>query len=532
MCSVIMSGGAACGRPVRNTHCILHEPDAAKPSADFLAEVQATVSRAMGRTADLSYLHWYGLSFDSITWGSAVCLAGSHFHGATPFGVAKFSGDVDLSNCNFDQRLLGNPEFAGDLSLRDSKFDGIKLEQAVVQGACDLRGVQFWSDSFITGCKFRKAVDLRDSKIWELHFSNCEFESDLTFKGATGRISFRWLRKAPSSIDISGMSIQGHDLNLAKFTGSLLATGTQFDGVVDLSDAKLEQLNLSGAMFRKDLILLRAIVKNDLVLAGAVCDGGLDLTGLDVLSGRLDLSNMSLARPDSVRLIRVNRRPDSPPLRLSIGTSNLDGARIDDVQWNRQGGRLRLDDEQAVRDGHLSPAQAALTYRRLRKPLEEGHWYEEADDCLAVAMEMRRRDASLGWTTRFFLFIYRLSSFYGSSYSRAIFMLAMLVFLILAPAFALVGLTTGAYVSGGAPAISPVAADVPPPAEGANIVTSSLRLYGRGLVHTLETGTLRDSTSFRPLSAIGVALESAARVLVPAQFAALLLALRRRFVRA
>ncbi|MDO8679477.1 MAG: hypothetical protein Q7R30_13050, partial [Acidobacteriota bacterium] len=374
-------------------------------------------------------------------------------------------------------------------------------------------------------------VDLRESHIWELHFSGCEFGSALTFKGATGRISFQWFSKTPSLLDISGMKMQGSDLSLPRFKGSLLAVGTEFEGSLDLSDAETDYLDLSNAIFRKNLTLVRATVKNDCSLAGAVCDGAVDLTGFDAFSGFLDLSNMAIARPEEVRLIRVNRRRASPPLRLFLGSSNIDGARIADVQWNREGGRLRLEDEREVADGRLSPAQASLTYRRLSEPLESSHWYEEADDCLSAAMEMRRRDTSLGWPARLFLLAYRISSFYGSSYWRAATMLVVLVFIVLAPAFGFAGLTYGAYRPDVVAALPQQQQATRGPVRGTNSMSWLVRSYGRGLVHALEIGSLRDSTSFRPVSAAGVILESTARLLVPAQFAALLLALRRRFTR-
>lgn len=202
-CSTVMRAGT-CGRSLWKTHCILHDPDPHKPAAQFLSEIQRTVDRAAGQSTDLSNLHWHELPLDRISWSSTVSLVGSHFHGVTPFAAARFEGDVDLSNCTFDGVLVGAPVFAGRLSLRDSKFDGIRWENARFAGDCDLSGVQFWSDSYVIGCEFHKTLDLGRSSIWELHFSGCLFGSDLTFNGATGRISLRWFRTFPSSLDIAG----------------------------------------------------------------------------------------------------------------------------------------------------------------------------------------------------------------------------------------------------------------------------------------------------------------------------------------
>jgi len=233
-----------------------------------------------------------------------------------------------------------------------------------------------------------------------------------------------------------------------------------------------------------------------------------------------------------------------------------------DTHWHQQHGRLVLQDELDLTQPRL-PAKAteraqtpvglhalvAIAYRRLINNFEKVRDYDLAEDCFVGAMEMKRLDPDhflfarwlrphyarwrwLRWLGAHLsaVNLYRWASYYGSSYVRAFEVLLFLLFAF-AAAFALAGLQPRQPP---APPLAPPLVGLAGPAvvPYPSAWVAASKAYLAGCLHSLQVATFQRTTFYLPTNpAMAGLLAGLEALLVPAQLAVLLLALRRRFRR-
>lgn len=290
-----------------------------------------------------------------------------------------------------------------------------------------------------------------------------------------------------------------------------------------------------GVSFDGDADFLSAIFKTPAVFPSATFSGQADFSFLSLGQGAdfsgarfvgeanfahitaigvVDFRGALFDQPTQARFFQVNKEK-AVGLRVRLLNCDMGKAEFQDVNWHRERGRMVLQDELDIRAGQSPDCElVAIAYRRLVNNFEKARAYDLAEDCFIGAMEMKRLDSTQPWLSRVVLTLYRWASNYGSSYHRAF---GMLIGLLIAfgVVFALVWLEP---LSGGSS---------PRPITWNDV----WRACKDGLFHSLEVATFQRQTLYanpNPFDRLIAMLEN---VLVPAQLALLLLALRRRFRR-
>lgn len=271
-----------------------------------------------------------------------------------------------------------------------------------------------------------------------------------------------------------------------------------------------------------------------------------------------DFSDVMFAKPEEVTFRRTNQAT-SEGLRLRAMGCNIEQLHFEHVKWHRYRGRLVLQDEMDlltwsrirnddqgsyyVRNMILKARYGsferrptdvhgliAVAYARLIMSFDQRHNYDNAEDAFCGMMEMKRLDpTTLPWARYFadlyakvpmlaalmrvstLLFWYRVVSYYGSRYTRAMIVL-LLILLGFASAFALSNdLTVGTGEE--------------------RHVPRGMSAFAAGCVATLEVATFQRDRVVNIDGAVGSTLRLAESIVVPSQVAIFLLALRRRFKR-
>ena len=258
-----------------------------------------------------------------------------------------------------------------------------------------------------------------------------------------------------------------------------------------------------------------------------------------------------------VRFDLVNK--DGGGLRARFLNCPIEGVSFADAHWHRYKGRIVLQDELDITSGeHDEYGLVGVAYRQFVNTFDSVRNYDLAEDCYIGAMEMRRHYTEnflfgrivkvravykkfpparkLGeWVS--VLNVYRLSSNYGSSYTRALSVLGvmMLVFALLFPLFGLrtaepspsVGLQTSSTT------FCPEAASISWCKAWVNKDRVS-KLWGTfkgGVLATAEVASFQRRPTLEPATTWGKGMAILETIFVPAQVALFLLALRRRFKR-
>lgn len=218
-----------------------------------------------------------------------------------------------------------------------------------------------------------------------------------------------------------------------------------------------------------------------------------------------DFRDAKFIKPEQVRFLQVNAK-GRQGFRGRFVNCLTKGVLFEDVQWHREKGRMVLQDELdrlANASGAATYEQVAAAYRRFVINFDEAKHYDLSEDCMIGAMEMKRLDPDQPIFVRRAVNLYRWASNYGSSYLWA---LGVLVFMVgvFGPFYSLSGLTPKPERT----VLEPV-----------------------GLIHSVEVATFKSETHAIAGSGVAWFLEILERVLIPAQVALFLLALRRRFRR-
>ncbi len=235
----------------------------------------------------------------------------------------------------------------------------------------------------------------------------------------------------------------------------------------------------------------------------------------------VDFSGAHFENPSRVKFSEVNKKSEKG-FRARFIDCNIKDVQFVDVNWHRWSGRRVLQDEIDI-IGPIKKEESeyqqfvkqtfgteptpyelvAAAYRQLINNFEQVRDYDSSEDFSIGAMEMKRLDPAQPTLVRLAVSLYRLVSNYGSSYPRALGVLALMV-LVFGLLYSLVGLTPRL----GQTVLEPV-----------------------GFIHAVEVATFKSETHAIAGSGLAWLLEMLERVMIPAQVALFLLALRRRFRR-
>jgi uncharacterized protein YjbI with pentapeptide repeats len=348
--------------------------------------------------------------------------------------------------------------------------------------------------------------------------------------------------------DFSGFVFLEWDFKNVNFTKSANFLGARFTEKADFRYATFtENADFYGAMFKwADFDGARFTKGADFGYAtfterasfqmATFCDAGsfedMTITGNAIAEFR----DARFLKPDMINFHRTNARGTSG-LRARFTNCRIEGVQFEAVQWHRHNNRMVLQDELDILEqapSARSYEEVAIAYRRLITNFEKARAYDLTEDCTIGEFEMKRRNPdrlpfaallkldyeclpslrAIGeWVS--IVGIYRLSSLYGTSYQRAMGVLALLLVVF--------GLCFSIIV------------DICPKPTSNGIATcrhsNVFDELGSGLLHATEVATLQRTPLSEPVSAAGRIVEIVEQILVAGQATLLLFALSRRFRR-
>jgi hypothetical protein len=317
----------------------------------------------------------------------------------------------------------------------------------------------------------------------------------------------------------------------ANFSGATFAQMAYFRRATFTQDAYF-----SAATFTQEADFGRATFAHHANFFGATFTQKADFRRA-TFAQQADFASTEFRRPEQVRFNRVNQQKGAPSLRARFVNCRVEGVQFVDVNWHRQGGRMVLQDELDLTDGTIGEAAGppcelvAIAYRQLVNNFEKERAYDLAEDCKVGAMEMKRLDPKnflfAKWLESYYkkwrwlrwlgenvsaASLYRWTSRYGTSYTRAL--LVLVRFLVF---FALLFALPWSAIQREKPSLPP------------QPVLGVLPRLGAGFFHSLETAAFQRDSLYSVPTRFGRFASILETILVPAQVALFLLALRRRF---
>lgn len=298
----------------------------------------------------------------------------------------------------------------------------------------------------------------------------------------------------------------------ANFVGAVFSQRADFSRAVFSQRANFvgarfgQRADFSMAMFIQGADFRYATFTGDASFAESLWGPGKDDPVVEEVELAIaDFRNVKFLKPELVWFLRPNVT-GRQGFRARFVSCLIKGVLFEDVDWHRENGRMVLQDELdrlANAEGAASYEQVATAYRRFVINFDEAKHYDLSEDCMIGAMEMKRLDPAQPFFARLAVNFYRLASNYGSSYQRALGGLGIIL-VVFGLLYSLVGLTPRF----GRTVLEPV-----------------------GLIHAVEVATFQSETYAIAGSGFAWLLEILERILIPAQVALFLLALRRRFRR-
>ncbi len=378
----------------------------------------------------------------------------------------------------------------------------------------DFSDATFTQEAYFSNATFAQEANFsRATFAQEAYFSRATFTQDANFIGATFTQNARFYSAAftQDANFISATFTQN-----ANFIGATLVQDANFIGATLVQDA-----NFSHATFTQDADFSSATFTQNADFSSAT------------FTQTAGFRWTEFRQPELVRFYRVNQKEGAPGLRARFVNCRVEGVQFADVRWHRQGGRMVLQDELDLTGPAPRPAHelVASAYRQLVNNFEKERAYDLAEDCKIGAMEMKRLDPKnflfANWLEAYYerwrwlrwlgenvsvASLYRLTSHYGTSYTRAL--LVLLGLLIL---FALLFALPWSAIERDKPSVAP------------QPVLGVLHRLVAGLFHSLEVAAFQRDSLYGVPTRFGRLASILETILVPAQLALFLLALRRRF---
>lgn len=441
---------------------------------------------------------------------------------ASDKGAPNSEPAVDNLDPNVDVAFKRDVDFTGAVFLGPAWFVDI-----VFSGSASFVGATFSSRAYFRQARFLKRID----------FEGVTFADDVDFYNASFYTAVRFYKARFEQSVLFSETVFNFDAyfshtrftKLADFSGAAFNDGAVFKAAAFGSKVDFTRTlfrgaaNFEGTSFSSDVLFDRSLFSMAFLkrLPNTTDPISESATGQVVA----DFTGAIFSEPQLVHFRRVNQeypnnavsgaKPDG--FRVRFLDCDVSGVHLDAVNWHRDGNRMVLEDEIVVSRRRILPEErhelVSLTYQQLVTNFEKNGFYELAEDCYIGSMEMKRRDHLRPPFVRVILTFYRWASSYGSNYSRAF---AVLIGMVVLTALLLT--------------LPPAGLMLAQPSD-AHQLLSGLRVLPAGLFHAFEIASFQRDTLYSATTIFGRLVSMTAGILIPAQLALFLLAVRRRFRR-
>ena len=477
--------------------CILHSTDPNKDVSAFATALK--IHRESHEDRFFQFIFPEEISFVNNT-----------FHKKTDFRKATFRKQAQFKDAVF----LDEVDFAGATFEHPVGFNKARFEQSADFSYAAFAGVANFENA-----QFAKTANFYAAAVYSADFSWVTFQTDARFE----QVVF-----AEEPVFLETTFAGTANFCDAGFNGGVLFEGTRFLDKANFSLCSFARAGrFPSASFADEVLFVKNTFSETRIRVGST--PRLIQAERSQTPPVADFTNARFEQPSRVRFNRINHRinDQTPPggFRARFINCPIESVQFEDIRWHRKAGRMVLQDElDVVRHGssfyetyRLSQEDryesVAIAYRRLVNNFDSSGSYDLAEDCYCGALEMTRLDPSRPRFVRGLLSMYRWASFYGSDYQRAFWVLLVLL-AAFGIGFAL--LPVGLSPKSAAPASAPLAT-------GQRIVA--------GIFHSLEVASFERDPLYTTTGRLGRLASIGETILVPAQLALFLLAVRRRFRR-
>jgi hypothetical protein len=496
--------------------------------------------------------------FSRAQFSRNVWFSGAQFNGNAGFNEAQFIRNAWFSEAEFTRdawfngaQFRGAARFNGAQFTRDAWFGGAQFSRdarfngAQFRGAARFNGAQFTRDAWFGGAQFSRDARFNGAQVTrDAWFNGAQFTSaaELGPLRCTGLMS---MAGALFSVPVT-MHVAASRLDCTRTRWSSTATLRIRYATIDLTDAVLTApvaVTSHPAPFTiTDQAAVRKLDETALAESEAfvrvksirgVDATNLVLTDIDlskcVMSGAFHLDHLGLEGDIKFAQPPTGHRPGRWPRRWSRRRTLAE-----EHHWRARHnfgyGWTPAPDPAASVTG---PGALAVTYRAMRKALEDRGDAPGAADFYYGEMDMRRHDRTATRAERGLLTAYWLLSGYGLRASRAMgsLLITMAVTVLTLMLFGLPAappdpVTTGVVAAGERIVLSTAtpAAVIPP--WGTRVSGDRV---GQAIPIVLDAVIFRSSDT--GLTTTGVYLDMAARLLEPSLLALAVLAIRGRVKR-
>ena len=553
-CPVEMSDKNPCGRSIYHPPpgvdvrpaCLMHSRDSNKDRKGFWQEIDAILNATSPHHRPTDKFDFISFVFPEANFLRATFREAADFRWATFTQGADFRWATFTKGANFREAT-----FTKGANFREATFNegayflsatftqGADFSEATFTERADFLRATFTEDAYFRRAKFTKRANFSWATFTErANFRRATFTKRANFSWATFTKRANFLRATfTKRANFGGATFtERADFFKATFTEDVYFDWATFTEAADFGEATFtEAADFSEATFTK------AADFGGVTFTKAADFGGVTFTkaadfGGTTFADLADFRQTRFEQPTRAHFFQINKNT-SEGFRAHFLSCRVEEVHFEDVNWYKKGPRMILQDELDILSGKSKEHElVAVAYRQLINNFEHTRAYHLSEDCSIGAMEMRRRNPehfawpfrklykryrwvpSLGEQVSVVNF-YRLLSNYGSSYTGALEVLAMLVFLF-GVLFALPWAKLEAAASG------TVASSVEP-----NIWIQVSESFLTGMLHSLEVATFQRNRLHIPTNFFGRIVSALETVVIPAQLALLLLALRRRFRR-
>jgi len=553
-CGVRMHGLLWCGRPIHHASagvderpvCLMHSKDSAKSDEEFQREFERILAEAGDGVADFT-----GFVFPSVPRLDRKFSARCIFH------RAKFTQGVIFYKATFTQ----DADFREARFTQDANFNGATFTQAAEFGRAKFtQAAYFFEAAFTQVADFSKATFTKDAEFGRATFTQDAYFLEAAFTQAVG---FMW-----------ATFTQDANFGRAKFAQAADFIGATFTQSAHFNRAEFSKdASFSGATFTKEADFFGAAFAGPTYFAHAVFTGPARFAPFSIggeeearpceFRDRVRFENarfqdyadfreavfgksgnstaqpvFSLARFEKPERVTFYKTWLGQTLFVNCDVSKLS---FSDVEWGRDGERVRLYEETVALKGEAAEALRppersrnepdchliAETYHQLKNNYDSRGDPWTANDFHYGEMEMRRRSSR--WPCVGLTALYKYASQYGLSMARPLAWLAgvLLLFTLLYP---VAGLRPRTQPVQPAPQVKPITYWNLPEATG--WVPGPVCLLRHSAMTTLAVASLqREAAYYEPAYGLGRFLGILELAFTSTLAALFILAVRRQFKR-
>jgi hypothetical protein len=444
-CPVKMSGLRQCGRPVyaapagvdRLPVCLMHLEDPAKSDEEFQKEFERILAAAGDGVADFTRFVFPSAVYEKREFAARCIFSRATFTEAAIFYEATFTEVADFVGATFTQdavfveaKFTKGANFGEATFKRDAVFFGARFTRvAYFLGATFSKAARFSQATFTQDVYFNRATFTQEADFIRARFTRCAYFIEATFSHAGYFSRARFAQAADFSrttfTQLAGFIeatftqdayfrearfMRDAEFFLATFTKEAVFAGAAFVGSADLRhavfggtarfapSAKTEWEEAKPCEFKNRALFQDARFQDYADFRGAVFGESGNSTARPVFS---------LARFEKPERVTFYKTWLGQTLFVNSDVSNLS---FSDVEWGRDGERVRLYEETVALDDEaaepLRPPVGSRDERNYRLIAETYHQlknnYDSRGDPWTAGefhygeMEMLRRSSPFG----------------------------------------------------------------------------------------------------------------------------------------